>query len=428
MGTFAYLVSTEGARRLLEEEVIFPLDFQLDVQLNHAYATGRVCAYRCLDDACLFFSAPRQFVDSDVQACWSADHDPTFHALKKGFARRIEELDHEACPLSAAFALLPDDRPPVAVADARLCAPRLCIAVPFVTPDEAGARAAALAELHAALAAVRHCATAAAAATPVVLVWYGHDRAAAEAAVTAARAVQPALGLLWQGPLAAALEAEWPGCADRGQDVALLAHILTLKAVLPLCVEDVLIADATALSDVRVLSRLLVSDADLVALAPAVGTDACEEEPQLGAIFREFYDASFVLGREAPAAPAPRMNLHAIVYRGRAWARVATWIRELLRLFMRLGVATGSSPGAALPLTSARGLAAALPMQHAELAFRCVLALAGLSFGVVAPPPPLPRPTPDAPAPSLRWRQTLRERAWAAHLSTAGRKKGSAST
>merc|ERR1712150_266597 len=97
MGTFAYLLSVSGARRLLLEGLIFPLDFQLDAQLNYAFASGSLCAYRCNDAGCLFYSSPCQFIDSDVQACWSADHDLNFRMFKEGFLLRIRELDHRGC-------------------------------------------------------------------------------------------------------------------------------------------------------------------------------------------------------------------------------------------------------------------------------------------------------------------------------------------
>lgn len=68
LGTFAYLISRSGARRLLEPNVIFPLERQLDAQLSKLQASfaTRLCAFRCLDRNCLFYSPPCQLLDSDV--------------------------------------------------------------------------------------------------------------------------------------------------------------------------------------------------------------------------------------------------------------------------------------------------------------------------------------------------------------------------
>ena len=170
MGTFGYLLSVEGARRLLQEGTIFPLHYQLDVrrgddmvanphrtqisqfeffefflslietigkqfyieqfeprvsqstvsfppsqdvQLNCAYADGLVSAHRCGDECCLFHSAPCQFVDSDVQACWSADHTPQLRGCKEAFHRRVQELDDDsAADPPPALALPPLDPGP----------------------------------------------------------------------------------------------------------------------------------------------------------------------------------------------------------------------------------------------------------------------------------------------------------------------------
>lgn len=68
LGTFAYLVSTAGAEVMLTGDTVFPLCYQLDVQLNCAIEAGVLKAYRCGAECNLLFSPPCQFLgESNVQ-------------------------------------------------------------------------------------------------------------------------------------------------------------------------------------------------------------------------------------------------------------------------------------------------------------------------------------------------------------------------
>ena len=79
LGTFAYAISRRGAQILLQADAVFPLYKQLDVQISHVKSLK---AWRCVDAACLFYSAPCQLLDSDVQATWSADHASELRVFK----------------------------------------------------------------------------------------------------------------------------------------------------------------------------------------------------------------------------------------------------------------------------------------------------------------------------------------------------------
>jgi len=425
MGTFAYLVSREGAEKLLVEGVVFPLDYQLDAQLNYAFASGGVRAYRCADAGCLFFSAPCQFVDSDVQACWSADHMPALRAYKEAFVRRTRDLD-DACveELAVSMKFSADAAFATLLESAGLQPPRRCVAYAFLDPGDQPSRDGTVAELKVSFEALLLHGQSSISA---VLVWYGSDTVFAAAVMRIVTGVFPRCALLFQGPYSDALEAEWPGSGVYGCLAPTLAKFLVLLPLLALCVDELLVVSPSTLfiGDVgRLFSSASGDGTELVATAlgrsgscgseaslskssddgvaahdgsfRTVDVDRAPSEDVVRAIFEEVREnprASYV-GLEDARLPPPH-DTRCILYRGRSWARVATWVKELLRIFLRIGQSMGAAPPldilAAIvlektgaPLSSGRELGTASSAVHASVAARCVLGLAGVRMALFA--------------------------------------------
>ncbi|CAE8594108.1 unnamed protein product [Polarella glacialis] len=415
MGTFGYLIRRGGAKKLLATSgMVFPLDYQLDAQLNRSFASDSIRAYRCQDRGCLFYSAPCQLLDSDVQACWSADHPVGLRGIKLGLLQRLQKIDSWPVPSSlpdgfgTPLALLPGNIVAEAVSFAQLRSPRRCVVCVMVSAGgaEHGLRAH---EAAVRLVEAVRVSIAAQDVAAVLLVWYGEDAAVADRAAHAAGLCQGAL--LFQGSFAAALEAQWPGAGGRGFDVPLLANFLALMPLLGLCAEDLLVlggspedalsaaasiveCTSTAGSSEGFLGRSLNSSAEVVAMEPR----QCDRSPHIDEVFisaafgelRSNPHASFV-GLEDAQLPG-LFNPRCLFYRGRAWARFATWLRELLRIFLRLMEAVGRRPQIpdAATLRVARGPCDLGPqeLEHslgaAEAAVRCGFGLAGLSPSVIS--------------------------------------------
>ncbi|CAJ1331536.1 unnamed protein product [Effrenium voratum] len=343
LGTFAYLLSRAGAARLLQPGAVFPLQRQLDAQLLEL--RGQLRAFRCLEGSCLFYSAPCQLLDSDVQACWSADHDLGLREMKRGLLRRKEALDKLAQTTASGCAERAKVCAPEtseAAASARLAAPRLCCAC--VVVEGVGSVEAATRLVRAATSVVPH--------TAVLLVWYGEEPGACMAAL-AACGLAPGCAL-FRGPLEEALEAACPGSGCLSSAAA--ANFLALPALLGLCTEDLLV-----IGEGSELWAHVSNTRRSAVLARAAHRTFLEDS--LDSAFQELRgnpEASYVGLEDTRLAPA--FDPQTLLYRSRAWARLATWVREMLRISLRL-------------------MAGGLPAEVCvAAAARCIVGLSGLEL------------------------------------------------
>lgn len=439
LGTFAYLVSVAGAAAMLAGDAVFPLDYQLDAQLNRAFQAGALNAYRCGVERCLFFSPPCQFLgDSDVQACWSADHDPALRAFKHGLHRRIAALDAGVpCARDPAWtAVFPNADAAALVARAVVPTPRRCVVYVIIDPGvkHDGRRAVIVKDLLASASTLYEYGKG---QVPALIACIGTDTAFAELLLRRVRMeALPRAALLFQpGSLQDRLEEQWPGAGERSMEAVPLAHSVVLLSLLPLCVDEVLVASpglVMAPSDfaaffARKLARTTTAcpergeaDAAVVAGAGALsghGRDVVVELLALSpdesraevdeALARTIFDeiktnplASYC-GVSSAVLPPP-IDPRLFLFVGRSWVRVATWVRELLRIYIRLHDAATQPLGAKAggttveaqaaevmlgclgpPLVTARSACGASTSALACLAIRSVLGLADLRVLVV---------------------------------------------
>ncbi|CAE7239103.1 unnamed protein product, partial [Symbiodinium microadriaticum] len=111
-----------------------------------------------------------------------------------------------------------------------------------------------------------------------------------------------------------------------------------------------------------------------VALPPKGGLPS--EEEALEAAFQEIRSdpsASYVGLEDVPLAKP--FDPHVVLFRDRAWAKLATWVQEMIRLAGSLHAAQGGTSQAPQVRHAATGLAAA----------RCVLGLAQIPLRLVPP-------------------------------------------
>lgn len=180
-GTFAYLLSAKGARRLLEPGIILPLSGRL--QLDSAISAAFPClsAWHVPFARPLFYSPQSQAVaeQSDVQcryygpveAQW-ASYAAAIHALQGALDEHAPESP--CCGLLPALPI-PDDDIAASLSDGT----RRCVCIDFVDPGEGG-RAQALRQLEATVASLRLCNGGSGTGGRLhsfVLVWYGEDPA-----------------------------------------------------------------------------------------------------------------------------------------------------------------------------------------------------------------------------------------------------------
>ncbi|CAE7560696.1 unnamed protein product [Symbiodinium natans] len=368
----------------------------------------------------LFYSAPCQLLDSDVQAIWSAghawlvadpgmwvnrsaDHTTQLRPVKLGLRARAEALnaisafdipravgqalDRLAARAYAFSALmkfaqarmggirLPLWHPSVpsleALAPFFLVRPRIHAAIVLV--EDGRPKAAILQEAgclaHAVAALLRAIGPGA-----VLIVWYGSQDPDFLASLRAAAGLPS--GALLCRPLPAA-EVGVPGADAMCHKASLWTNFRSLLALLGLCTEELFLIGGSDLEAVRGSVEAFPRDLPALSEHCVAALPPCRsmhlDEEALAAAFQEIKrdpSASYV-GLEHTALAEP-FDPHIILFRRRAWARLATWVREMFRLAARLRAVARGGNGQA---EGARAVAAA----------RCVLGLAGLPPRLVAP-------------------------------------------
>ncbi|CAL1130008.1 unnamed protein product [Cladocopium goreaui] len=357
-GTFAYLIRRSGAQRLLQHT--FPLHRQLDAQMAEVQKRGDLRAFRCADRSCLFYSAPCQLLDSDVQACWSADHDVQLRTLKLGFRQRQrflnERVKHGHLPplrLPSPQISLPDLGP------ARLLHPRChvaCVVVDSGSPDVPGLERQVWQLLQAARGVD----------WKILLLWFGHSSAVCREVATS---LGLPLGSVFFQNLRNSLEAECPGAeklVTEGSE-QLVANLLTLPLLLGLCSEDLLLLSGNDAGAAQVLVDGNRVAQGLVAFRSEISEP---QPPWLLAAFEDLRDdpsVSYLVPEEAMVSPP--VELLQLFFRARSWAKMAPWMRELLRIALRL-----------LELASSQLRTAISPVQAVSAATRCILGLSQVAL------------------------------------------------
>ena len=300
LGTFAYAITRRGAQVLLQPDAVFPLYKQLDVQISHVKALK---AWRCGDAACLFYSAPCQLLDSDVQATWSPDHAAELRVFKLGFKRREQQLDEWGCEVSA----------PVRIVG-QLGKPRrygACVVVD--TGDICDRLARSIQSLTSWLGG-----------DAIMLVWYGQDPKLCKE--LGAKMGLPRRAILFKGPLRENLEATSCG-AGVLSEASMVANFLALPSLLGLCTEDLLVVSAGQTVDFWAKSH----DPQVWALPQ----DQCSEA-SLQSSFHEFCLDCKVSYLTEHACLPKAFQPELLLYTGRSWTRLACWTGELVRLALKL--------------------------------------------------------------------------------------------
>eukprot|EP00435_Cladocopium_sp_Y103_P027647 s3776_g6.t2 len=356
LGTFAYLIRRSGAQRLLQHT--FPLHRQLDAQMAEVQKRGDLRSFRCSDTSCLFYSAPCQLLDSDVQACWCADHDVQLRTLKLGFRQRQQFLDERVKQGN----LPPLPSPQISggpdLGLARLLHPRCHVACVVV---DSGGDEGLEPQVWQLLQAARRV------DRKILLVWFGHSSAVCREVATS---FGLPLGSVFFQSLRNSLEAECPGAEKlmTGLSAQLVANLLTLPLLLGLCSENLLLLsgnDAAA-------AQLLVKDGIGQGMVVAFRSEMPEPwPPWLLAAFEDLRDdpsVSYLVPQEATVSPP--VALQQLFFRAKSWAKMATWLRELLRIAIRL-----------LEPTFSHGPRTAIsPVQAVSAATRCILGLSQLTL------------------------------------------------
>eukprot|EP00434_Breviolum_minutum_P045558 symbB.v1.2.040876.t1/scaffold7613.1/size10254/1 len=189
----------------------------------------------------------------------------------------------------------------------------------------------------------------------ILLVWFGSDFLVCQEIATLLGLAPGAV--LFRGPLVDALEVACPGAGEMAAGnkfvSQILANFLTLLLLLGLCTEDLLLLGAQQVtSDVNTQLAAMAN-------AKTAKTTKCEvvaflseshHEPWLLGAFQEFCDDPFASYICSDAKLPAASNLNMLFFRHRSWARLATWVREFLRMTCRL--VDGNRPLRALAMES----------------------------------------------------------------------------
>ncbi|CAE8609211.1 unnamed protein product [Polarella glacialis] len=186
LGTFGYLVSCSGAAKLSAEGAanVFPLERQLDQQLNRSIADGLIKAFAVPEREALVFSPPFHCGDSDVQAPWgpspalASEWQAHSEELQAAVRRQLAALDKAAESASGGCGRSNSEGPKDLVPDiARWlpARPRRCVLFTLLLGSDKDHAGRSLRQLFAAAASLRRHNS----DVPVLVLLHGEDPTAA---------------------------------------------------------------------------------------------------------------------------------------------------------------------------------------------------------------------------------------------------------
>lgn len=309
-GTFAYLISVKGASRLLEPGVIFPLSEQrqLDAAMSHAFE--KLSVWTAPLGAPLFFSPQSQAMtsESDVQSRYYGPVEPQWISYRQTMLKHMQELDtladsNSTCYWDPGLTVAPCDE-----IRAALCQhSRRCILVDFVDPGES-LRAHPLEQLRRTLVSIR---AANSEVTPIVLVWYGADPMAAQAA----HATLPPCQLMPRGPFAEEVDRILPG-AGLQLERPVLRPFVSLQSFNVVELDQLL--------------YLLPGEE----LGGAVHTlFSANVSAELHARPLESLPAQDESLRIVGAVPILSFSASVLLFNRRSWVKISHWVQEMIRIW-----------------------------------------------------------------------------------------------